>query len=82
MSVLAAHQDIDRPTGHRGRAPGSVVERVVGLLRRVFDAVIQSRQRRVNEDIARYLHQSGGRLTDEIEREMMQQLTRNWNFRP
>jgi hypothetical protein len=36
----------------------------------------------VNEDIARYLHQSGGRLTDEIEREMMQQITRNWNFRP
>jgi hypothetical protein len=82
MSVLAAHQDIDHPTGHHGRATGSVVERVVGLLRRVFDAVIQSRQRRVNEDIARYLHQSGGRLTDEIEREMMQQLTRNWNFRP
>jgi hypothetical protein len=82
MSVLAAHQDIDRPTGHHGRATGSVVERVVGPLRRVFDAVIQSRQRRVNEDIARYLHQSGGRLTDEIEREMMQQLTRNWNFRP
>ena len=82
MSVLAAHQDIDRPTGHHGRATGSVVERVVGLLRRVFDAATRSRQRHVNEDIARYLDQYGGRLTDEIERKMMQQLTGNWNFRP
>jgi hypothetical protein len=77
MSVLIVHENIDRPAGHRG-----AVELVLGLLRRVFDAVTRSRQRHVNEDIARYLHQSGGRLTDEIEREMMQQLTRNWNFRP
>jgi hypothetical protein len=82
MSVLTVHENIDRPAGHRGRAGRTAVERVLGLLRRVFDAVTRSRQRHVNEDIARYLHQSGGRLTDEIEREMMQQLTRNWNFRP
>jgi hypothetical protein len=82
MSVLTVHENIDRPAGHRGRAGRTAVERVLGLLRRVFDAVTQSRQRHVNEDIARYLQQSGGRLTDEIEREMMQQLTRNWNFRP
>jgi hypothetical protein len=82
MSVLTVHENIDRPAGHRGRAGRTAVERVLGLLRRVFDAVTRSRQRHVNEDIARYLQQSGGRLTDEIEREMMQQLTRNWNFRP
>jgi hypothetical protein len=82
MSVLTVHENVDRPAGHRGRAGRTAVERVLGLLRRVFDAVTRSRQRHVNEDIARYLHQSGGRLTDEIEREMMQQLTRNWNFRP
>jgi hypothetical protein len=82
MSVLTVHENIDRPAGHRGRAGRTAVERVLGLLRRVYDAVTRSRQRHVNEDIARYLHQSGGRLTDEIEREMMQQLTRNWNFRP
>jgi hypothetical protein len=82
MSVLTVHENIDRPTGHRGRAGRTAVERALGLLRRVFDAVTRSRQRHVDEDIARYLHQSGGRLTDEIEREMMQQLTRNWNFRP
>jgi hypothetical protein len=82
MSVLTVHEDIDRSVGHRGRAGRIAGERVRRLLRRIFDAVTRSRQRHVNEDIARYLHQSGGRLTDEIEREMMQQLTRNWNFRP
>jgi hypothetical protein len=80
MSVLTVHENIDRPAGYG--AGRTALERVLGLLRRVFDAVTRSRQRHVNEDIARYLHQSGGRLTDEIEREMMQQLTRNWNFRP
>jgi hypothetical protein len=82
MSVLTVHENIARPAGHRGRAGRTAVERMRGLLRRIFDAVTRSRQRHVNEHIARYLHQSGGRLTDEIEREMMQQLTRNWNFRP
>jgi hypothetical protein len=43
---------------------------------------MRSRERHANEDIARYIQQSGGRLTDEIEREMMRRLTSNWNFRP
>ena len=82
MSVLTVHENIDRPAGHRGRAGRNALERMLGLLRRVYDAAMRSRQRHVNEDIARYLHQSGGRLTDEIERKMMEQLTGNWNFRP
>ena len=81
MSVLTVHENIARLAGHRSRAGRTAVERVLGLLRRISDAVARSRQRHVNEEIARYLHQSGGRLTDEIEREMMQQLTRNRNFR-
>jgi|EndMetStandDraft_3_1072993.scaffolds.fasta_scaffold1557850_1 hypothetical protein len=53
-----------------------------GLLRRIFEAVRRSRARRANQEIAHHLFASGGRLTDEIEREMMRQLTRNWNLRP
>ena len=82
MSILTVHGNIARPAGHRGRAGRNAVERMLGLARRVYDAAMRSRQRHVNEDIARYLHQSGGRLTDEIERKMMEQLTGNWNFRP
>ena len=60
---------------------GVTVGHARGALRRVFDAVMRSRARRANEEIARHLQHSGGRLTDEIEREMMQRLTRNWNLR-
>ena len=72
MSVLSAPEDSTR-------AWGVTVGHARGALRRVFDAVMRSR--RANADIARHLQLSGGRLTDEIEREMMQRLTRNWNLR-
>jgi hypothetical protein len=54
----------------------------VRFVRRIFEAVQRSRARRANREIAHRLFASGGRLTDEIEREMMRQLTRNWNLRP
>jgi len=41
-----------------------------GLLRRLLDAMEASRQRQVDREIARYIHDNGGRLTDTIEREM------------
>jgi hypothetical protein len=75
MSVLFAPENSTRPWG-------VTVGHAYGALRRVFDAVMRSRARRANEEIARHLQYSGGRLTDEIEREMMQRLTRNWNLRP
>ena len=52
------------------------------VLRRVFDAVMRSRARHANEDIARQFHLVDGHLTDEMERQMMERLTRNWSFRP
>ena len=39
------------------------------LLRRVYDAIIEARQRQADQDIARWLVQSGWRLTDNTERE-------------
>ena len=53
-----------------------------GLLPRIYDAIMQSRQRRADRDIARGLLRPDGRLTDSIEREMMQRLfADNWNVR-
>jgi hypothetical protein len=53
-----------------------------GVLRRFFDAIIESRQKQADRDIARFLARSGGRLTDDIEREMTQRLlTGNWGAR-
>ena len=41
-----------------------------GLLFRLFDAMMASRQRQVDREIARYLAGTGGKFTDEAEREI------------
>lgn len=52
-----------------------------GLLRRLADAVMRARQKQVDRELAQYVQRSGGRLTDDIERQMMKQLYGDWNFR-
>jgi len=48
-----------------------------GVLRRMADALIQWRQRKADRDIAAYIERSGGRLTDSIERELMERVSRS-----
>jgi hypothetical protein len=44
--------------------------------------MLEWRQKQVDYDMARFVARSGGRLTDEIEREMTQSLFKgNWNPR-
>jgi hypothetical protein len=52
-----------------------------GILKRIFDAFVASRQREVDRQIARFLAtRSGGVLTDSVEREISQRLLRsNWS---
>lgn len=53
------------------------------LLRRILNAYVNARQRQFDREISEHLARSGGRLTDNLEREMMQGLSRsNWNSRP
>jgi hypothetical protein len=49
------------------RAPASNSR---GLLRRFFDAMMASRRRQVDREIARFIHDNGGKFTDNIEREI------------
>jgi hypothetical protein len=55
-----------------------------GLLRRVLDAIERSRQRAANREIARIVGGLGpdDRLTDEMERRLLQHLTGDCGFRP
>jgi hypothetical protein len=55
-----------------------------GLLRRVLDAIERSRQRAANREIARIVGGLGpdDRLTDEMERRLLQHLTSDRGFRP
>jgi hypothetical protein len=53
-----------------------------GLLRRLYDAIMDIRQRRANRDIEAFLARRGNRLTDSIERELGERLFNGgWNAR-
>jgi hypothetical protein len=57
------------------------LRRRAGILRRIFDAFMESRQRDVDRQIARFLAARSARtLTDDLEREISQRLsTSNWS---
>jgi hypothetical protein len=53
-----------------------------GILRRIFGAIFETRQEQIEREITRFVAQSGGRINDDIEREIMQRFfTSNWNAR-
>ena len=53
-----------------------------GLLRRIVRAVVESRQRQIDREIARFLARSGGRLTGDMERRLTEHLlSRNCTIR-
>ena len=51
-------------------------------LRRIFDAVIEARQRDAERDIRRLIGWSDGPLSDELERRITEHLMRNSSFLP
>jgi len=57
-----------RPADRGGAA------RRAGLLRRIYDAMIDSRQKEAERVVAAYLEGSGGRFTDDIERRITDRL--------
>jgi len=61
---------------------GETLTKRPGILRRIFDAFMESRQRDIDRQVARFLAaRSGGTLTDELEREISIRLsTSNWSL--
>jgi hypothetical protein len=80
MSYAAHRKDFGSLTD---QAPPKVdaVEEKPSIVRRIFDAFMQSRQRHVDRQVARFVaSRSGGTLTDGLEREISQRLlTSNWS---
>jgi hypothetical protein len=53
-----------------------------GILRRIFGAIFETRPEQIEREVARFVARSGGRITDDIERKIMQHFfTSNWNAR-
>jgi hypothetical protein len=52
-----------------------------GFLRCIVDTIMRARQRRQQRELARRFNRYGGHLTDDVERRIFEELTRNCNFR-
>ena len=73
MSYTAHHKNLAAYVGDPPR--GNVAVNGVGILRRAFGALLnameKSRQKQTEREIANFVASRGGRLTDDLEREMM-----------
>ena len=81
MNSIPLYRDLG--VVHRPRGESAHARR--GLLRRVVNAIERSRQRAADREIARVLGAHLGpddRLTDEMERRLLQHLTGDRGFRP
>ena len=80
MSYAAHRKDFGPLVGQAPRKTEEV-RKPAGILRRIHDAFIQSRQRDVDRQIARFIAARSARsLTDDLEREISQRLsTSNWS---
>jgi hypothetical protein len=82
MSYAAHQRDFVPYFGDEVSTRSNAVANKTGVLRRVFEAIFELRQKQIDRAIAHFLVRSGGRLTDDIEREITQRLlTGNWNAR-
>jgi len=81
MSYAAHHKDFGSLVANQAPPTPAAATKKTGILGRIFDAFMQSRQRDVDRQIARFLAaRSGGTLTDGLEREISERLmTSNWS---
>jgi hypothetical protein len=65
-----------------GETPSNGVANKAGILLRIFNSIFEWRRKQADRYIAGFLARSGGRLTDNMEREMTQRLlTGDWSYR-
>ena len=82
MTYAAHHKEFASYVGDRAPPKRDAVANQTGILWRIIDAIFESRQRQADRESARFLARSGGRLTDDTERQMMRHLsTSNWSVR-
>jgi len=79
--TYAAHRS-DFAFGGNASTKSNGNQNKVGVLRRIFDAMFEWRQKQAERQIAAFIAGRGGRFTDELEREMTHRLlTSDWSAR-
>jgi len=75
MSSVALYRNFDlrRPAGP---VPASALARAPrGIIRRILAAMERSHQRRVDQEAERFIAKHGGRITDDLERQLGEHLS-------
>lgn len=80
MAYAAHHSHLAHCSTQEASLQSNTNGKKPGVLWRIFDAIVESRQKSINREIALRLAQSGGRITDSIEREITQSLLKG-NFK-
>jgi hypothetical protein len=81
MGYATHSRDFGLCTDHTTPVANGIGAKLARLGRRLTNALGQQRQREVDREIARVLARSGGRITDSMEREMMQKaLASDWSL--
>ena len=82
MTCAANYRDFGSYLRHKVSTKSSPDTNKPGILRRIFGAIFETRQDQIEREVARFVARSGGRITDDIERQIMQHFfTSNWNAR-
>lgn len=82
MTYAANYRDFGSCFRDTASAKSSPDANKPGILRRIFGAIFETRQEQIEREVARFVARSGGRITDDIERRIMQRFfTSNWNAR-
>ena len=70
MTCAANYRDFG--SRHKDSTKSSPDANKPGILRRIFGAIFETRQEQIEREVARFVARSGGRITDDIERQIMQ----------
>jgi len=80
MTYAAHSADFQRRAASRGRLSDAAPP--ASLLRRLFDAIFESRERQTAREIEAFLARRGDRLSDSVERELNERFFGGgWNTR-
>ncbi len=81
MSSVALYQDFDlrRPPEPVPESAPARAHR--GIFRRILAAIERSHQRRIEREAARFIANHGGRLTDDLDRQLSEHFLRSENGR-
>ena len=80
MTYAANYRDFGSCFRNRASTKSSPDENKPGILRRIFGAIFETRQQQIEREVARFVARSGGRITDDIERKILQHFfASNWN---